>query len=92
MDWRVKELGVLLLTVSTAIPVTDAGTADADTGDGSAPTQSTHVALLEDIAARRAAGLPPAVSGDDGVAAQRVIAAVYEAARTGRTIQLDPPA
>ncbi len=81
------------LTIATD---TDAsGTVEGSPGEapGEAPgLESTHVALLEDIAARRAAGLPPAVSGADGVAAQRVIAAVYEAARTGQTIRLDPPA
>ena len=54
--------------------------------------ESTHVALLEDIAARRAAGLPPAVGGEEGLAAQRVVAAVYQAARERRTVPLDPPA
>ncbi len=75
------------LTVATNPRATEAVAASE-----SRSPQSTHVALLEDIASRRAAGLPPAVSGDDGVAAQRVIAAVYEAARTGQTIHLDPPA
>lgn len=52
------------------------------------PETSTHVALLDDWAARRAAGLPPAISGADGVAAQRVVDAVYVSARTGRMVSL----
>lgn len=80
------------LTVATGRVATGALALDIVAAARSPSTQRTHVALLEDVAMRRADGRPPAVSGDDGVAAQRVIAAVYEAARTGRTIRLDPPA
>ena len=52
------------------------------------PEASTHVALLDDWAARRAAGLPPAITGADGVAAQRVVDAVYESGRSGRMVTL----
>ena len=60
-------------------------------GDGEeeilVPEASTHVALLEDWAARRATGAPPAISGEDGVAAQRIVDAVYESGRTGQRVK-----
>lgn len=49
---------------------------------------STHVALLDDFAAARAAGRPFPISGADGVAAQRAIDAAYTSARDGRTVRL----
>jgi 1,5-anhydro-D-fructose reductase (1,5-anhydro-D-mannitol-forming) len=52
------------------------------------PEQSTHVALLGAIAAARAAGRPFPVTGEDGVAAQRVVDAVYESGRTGQPVTL----
>ena len=52
------------------------------------PEASTHVALLDDWAARWAAGLPSAITGADGVAAQRVVDAVYESGRSGRMVTL----
>jgi predicted dehydrogenase len=51
---------------------------------------STHVALLEDFAARLASGAPPSITADDGLAALRVVAAVYESARTGRLVPVEP--
>jgi predicted dehydrogenase len=48
------------------------------------PQASTHVALLDALAAARASGQPFPVSGEDGLAAQRVVAAVYASAATGR--------
>lgn len=51
--------------------------------------QSTHVALLEDFAASLAEGRPPSITANDGIAALRVVKAVYESSRTGRTIRLD---
>ena len=50
------------------------------------PEASTHVALLDAIAAARAAGAPFPITGEDGLAAARVIDAAYESARTGRTV------
>jgi predicted dehydrogenase len=50
--------------------------------------RSTHVALLEDFAAARAAGRPFAITGEDGVAAQRIVDAVYQAGRTGQMVVL----
>jgi len=51
------------------------------------PERSTHVALLDDFARARAAGDPFPIDGRDGLAAQRVLAAVYESARTGRVVR-----
>lgn len=52
------------------------------------PESSTHVALLDDFAAARAAGRPFPISGADGLAAQRVLEAADESARTGRHVRL----
>jgi predicted dehydrogenase len=49
--------------------------------------ESTHVNLLDDFAAARAAGRPFPISGADGLAAQRVLEAVSESARTGRRVR-----
>jgi predicted dehydrogenase len=49
---------------------------------------STHEAFLDDFARRRAAGEPPAITGDDGLATQRVVEAVYESSRTGSRVAL----
>jgi 1,5-anhydro-D-fructose reductase (1,5-anhydro-D-mannitol-forming) len=51
------------------------------------PERSTHIALLDDFARARAAGEPFPIDGRDGLAAQRVLAAVYESARTGRVLR-----
>ena len=51
-------------------------------------TQSTHVALLEDFAAARAAGNPFPITGEDGLAAQRIVDAVYESSRGGQLVRL----
>lgn len=51
--------------------------------------QSTHVALLEAFAASIEGGAPVPVSGRDGLAVSRVIAAAYESARTGRIVPVD---
>ena len=50
--------------------------------------QSTHVALLEDFATSLAEGRPPSITANDGIAALRVVKAVYESSRTGRSIRL----
>ena len=50
------------------------------------PPTSTHVALLDAIAAARAQGRLFPITGEDGVAAARVIDGVYESARSGRTV------
>jgi predicted dehydrogenase len=50
---------------------------------------STHVALVEAFAAALAAGRPPAVTFDDGLASLRVVHAVYESARTGTVVRID---
>jgi predicted dehydrogenase len=52
------------------------------------PEESTHVALLEAIAEARREGRPFPVTGEDGVAAARVVDAVYASARSGRTVTL----
>jgi len=49
--------------------------------------QSTHVAVLEDFADALAYGRPPGVTASDGIAALRVVEAVYESSRSGRTCQ-----
>jgi UDP-N-acetyl-2-amino-2-deoxyglucuronate dehydrogenase len=46
------------------------------------------VALLEEFAAALAEGRPPAVTAADGIAALRVVEAVYESARTGQVVHL----
>ncbi len=48
---------------------------------------STHVAVLGEFAAALAERRPPAVTAEDGIAALRVVGAVYESARTGRVVQ-----
>lgn len=52
------------------------------------PEQSTHVALLEAIAAARGEGRAFPITGEDGVAVARVVDAFYESARSGRTVTL----
>lgn len=51
--------------------------------------ESTHAAVLAEFAAALAERRPPAVTADDGIAALRVVHAVYESSRTGRTVTLD---
>ena len=51
------------------------------------PERSTHIELLDDFAGARAGGRPFPIDGADGLAAQRVLAAVYESARTGRVVR-----
>ena len=48
---------------------------------------STHVAVLEEFLRALADRRPPAVTAEDGIAALRVVGAVYESARTGRVVQ-----
>lgn len=68
------------------------GTLVLATADGEQPITveeaSTHVTLLEDLAAARARGEPFPITGEDGVAAQNVVDAVYELARTGWAVSL----
>ncbi len=51
------------------------------------PDQSTHIALLDAFAIARAEGRPFPVTGADGLAAQRILAAVSDSAATGRVVQ-----
>ena len=51
-------------------------------------TGSTHTALLEDFAAARAAGRPFPITGEDGVAAQAIVDAVYRSSRLGELVRL----
>jgi len=53
--------------------------------------ESTHVAVLEEFAAALAERRTPGVSAADGIAALRVVEAVYESAGIGRTISISPP-
>jgi 1,5-anhydro-D-fructose reductase (1,5-anhydro-D-mannitol-forming) len=48
---------------------------------------STHVALLEAIAAARATGRPFPITGQDGLVVARVVDAAYESARMGRAVK-----
>jgi predicted dehydrogenase len=48
---------------------------------------STHVAVLEEFGAALAERRPPAVTAEDGIAALRVVGAVYESARTDRVVR-----
>ena len=50
--------------------------------------QSTHYAVLEDFAVTVAEERTPAITASDGIAAMRVVEAVYEAGRSGRVVQL----
>ena len=50
--------------------------------------ESTHVNMLEEFAATVAEGRLPAVGIEDGIAAQRVVEAVYESSRSGRVVRL----
>ena len=52
------------------------------------PDQSTHVALLDAFASARAAGRPFPITGADGLAAQRILAAVADSSATGRAVRL----
>src|SRR5262249_54473121 len=48
---------------------------------------STHVAVLEEFLRALADRRPPAVTAEDGIAALRVVGAVYESARTGHVVR-----
>ena len=50
--------------------------------------QSTHYAVLEDFAVTVAEERTPAITASDGIAAMRVVEAVYESGRSGRLVQL----
>ena len=52
------------------------------------PEASTHVALLDAFARARAEGRPFPITGEDGVAAQRVVDAVYASSRTRTVVEL----
>jgi predicted dehydrogenase len=52
------------------------------------PEASTHAALLDDFAAARSAGHPFPITGADGVAAARIVDAVYESGRTNAMVKL----
>ncbi len=68
--------GTLLLS-------TDAGERQIDV-----PERSTHAALLDDFAAATADGAPWPITGEDGVAAARIVDAVYESGRTNAMVRL----
>ncbi len=50
--------------------------------------QSTHYAVLEDFAVTIAEERTPAITASDGIAAMRVVEAVYESGRSGRLVQV----
>ena len=50
--------------------------------------ESTHVNMLEEFAAAVYEGRLPAIGIEDGIAAQRVVEAVYESSRSGRVVLL----
>jgi len=52
------------------------------------PTVNLFKAQVEDVNAAIAAGRPPLCDGQAGLWSQRVLAACYESARTGRTVAL----
>jgi predicted dehydrogenase len=56
----------------------------------SAMPTAWHRALLEDAVESFAAGREPVASGRSALATQRVVAAMYEAARTGGWVEIDP--
>jgi predicted dehydrogenase len=76
----------------------DAGLRGGLTADGSAPSAAasnpagldiaSHAAQISDFLGAVDAGRAPAVTGDDGRAALEVVCAVYESARSGRTVRL----
>ena len=51
--------------------------------------ESTHVQVLTEFAAALAEGRDPAITIQDGIAAQRVVESVYATSRSGRAIQLN---
>ncbi|MCY3778147.1 MAG: Gfo/Idh/MocA family oxidoreductase [Candidatus Aminicenantes bacterium] len=51
--------------------------------------ESTHVQVLTEFAAALAEGRDPAITIQDGVAAQRVVESVYASSRSGRAIRLN---
>lgn len=51
--------------------------------------ESTHVKVLKEFAEAVAEGREPAITIEDGLAVQRVVAAVYESSRTERVVHLD---
>lgn len=54
--------------------------------------ENAHFPLIDDFARAIAAGRPPRFSGADGLWATAMIAGVYESARTGRLVEILPPA
>ena len=50
--------------------------------------ESTHLKVLKEFAAALAEGREPAITIEDGLEAQRVVAAVYESSRIGRVVQI----
>jgi predicted dehydrogenase len=51
--------------------------------------ESTHVAVLAEFAAALHEGRAPEITLDDGAIAQRVVAALYESSKTGKTVRFD---
>lgn len=51
--------------------------------------ESTHVQVLSEFASALAEGRDPAITIQDGLAAQRVVESVYASSRSGRAIQLN---
>lgn len=51
--------------------------------------ESTHVRVLTEFAAALDEGRDPAITIQDGIAAQRVVESVYASSRSGRAIQLN---
>jgi predicted dehydrogenase len=69
----------------------EASTGEASTGAAADPAAievASHAAQLADLLAAVAGEREPAVGGQDGRDALEIICAVYESARTGRTVSL----
>ena len=62
-----------------------------ETGEGEKSyhfEESTHIKVLMEFATALAEGREPAITIEDGLEAQRVVAAVYESSRTERVVQI----
>jgi predicted dehydrogenase len=55
------------------------------------PTANLYKSQIEDVSAAIAGGRQPLCDGAAGLWSQKVLAACYESARTGRTVVLQPP-
>jgi predicted dehydrogenase len=55
------------------------------------PTANLYRSQIEDVSAAIAGGRQPLCDGAAGLWSQKVLAACYESAKTGRTVVLQPP-